>query len=213
MESNQAVRKGVYVTIAAIHEAGHLIVAEALGIPHEGATIDPKRLSKNQGGCFMMRPSEMPKKVARDYAVMSYAGRESELYFFGKDYGGHSDDYECADRSVHWAIADKNGSAGFLQCSNLKKKLKYRAAALVRLHAEIIVKAAGILTTHLSVNATTTQALVSELDRRLSRDNVFLRQAFPKVDRARDGSAITRLELARVEATAAPDNTGHAKQP
>jgi hypothetical protein len=126
-----------------VHEAGHAVAAEVLGIPHHGVTVDPNRcgaypMALNPSGeAFIIDPrpgwsrAMGPKQqIANNVAICLYAGRAAELCVFGYDVGGHLRDYAEARSMILWARRDK--TFGPIQWRTLQRRLVRRADALVR---------------------------------------------------------------------------------
>jgi hypothetical protein len=139
-----------------VHEAGHAVAAEVLGIPHDGATVDPTRC-----GAYRMAPSPYgetfiidprpgwsrlmgPKKqVAESLAICLYAGRAAELRIFGHDVGGHRRDYSEAHRFILWARRDN--TIGPLQWRTLQRRLVRSAETLVSENEVALLRVAAAL--------------------------------------------------------------------
>jgi hypothetical protein len=139
-----------------VHEAGHAVAAEVLGIPHDGATIDPDRCGSYRmalnpsGEAFIIDPRPGwsrvmgPKKqIAENLAICLYAGRAAELCIFGHDVGGHLRDYSEARKMILWARRDN--TIGPLQWRALQQRLVRRADALVRKNEAALRRVAAAL--------------------------------------------------------------------
>jgi ATP-dependent Zn protease len=141
-----------------VHEAGHAVAAEVLGIPHHGATVDPDRcgtyrMALNPSGeTFIIDPRPGwsrvmgPKKqIAKNLAICLYAGRAAELCVFGHDVGGHLRDYSEARSMILWARRDN--TIGPLQWRTLQRQLVLRADILVRENEVALRRVAAALQT------------------------------------------------------------------
>jgi hypothetical protein len=98
-----------------VHEAGHVVIAEILGWPHNGITMDPAKASPLPDGAFAEREAFIPsdfhqwthgddhkQRVAAVYARILYAGRAAEIALLGRDCCGHALDYEHAREAIRW---------------------------------------------------------------------------------------------------------------
>jgi len=140
----------------AVHEAGHAVAAQVLGVPHDGATVEPDRCGSYRmapipsGETFIIdpRPGWSPalgpkKQIAQSQAICLYAGRAAELCIFGHDVGGHERDYSEARRMILWAR--RENTIGLLEWQALQRRLVRRADALVRANEAAIRRVAAAL--------------------------------------------------------------------
>jgi hypothetical protein len=80
-----------------VHEAGHVVIAEVLGWPQNGVTVDPARASPLPDGSFAEGEAFIPsdihqwtrgdghkQRVAAVYARILYAGRAAEIALLGR---------------------------------------------------------------------------------------------------------------------------------
>ena len=154
----------------AVHEAGHAVAAEVLGLPHDGATVEPDRC-----GSYPMAPNPFgetfiidlragwsrtmgPKtRVAQNLAICLYAGRAAELCIFGYAVGGHERDYSEAFRMILWAR--RENTIGLFEWQTLQRRLVRRANALVRGNEAAVRRVAAAL----RQRGTLSQIEISEL--------------------------------------------------
>jgi hypothetical protein len=175
-----------------VHEAGHVVIAEVLGWPQNGVTVDPKaetnrRPDGSRGGGMAFIPSDFrqwvrgnghKQKVAAVYARILYAGRAAEIALLGKDSGGHALDYEHAREAIKWG---QNGISPALRRSRdgtfvgesvedvvrrTERRLQNQAAALVERHKMAIALVADTLRSKTTLTGDDLKALIEEAKRR-----------------------------------------------
>jgi hypothetical protein len=159
-----------------VHEAGHAVAAEVLGIAHHGATVDPKRCGtywlapRPSGETFIVDPrpgwsrAMGPKKdIAHKLAICLYAGRAAELCVFGYDVGGYLRDYSEARSVILWARRDH--TIGPLQWRTLQRRLVYLADALIRENEIALLRLAAALKTTKTLSGDEIRQLMSAIPR------------------------------------------------
>jgi hypothetical protein len=178
-----------------VHEAGHVVIAEVLGWPQNGVTVNPEaetnRLpdGSSAGGTAFI-PSDFHEwtrgdghkhRVAAVYARILYAGRAAEVALLGKDCGGHAPDYEHAREAIKWG---RNGiyptfrrsrDGTFVRQSvedyvvgRTERRLTKQAAVLVERHKMAIAMVAVSLRIKTTLTADDVKALIEDAKRRLA---------------------------------------------
>jgi hypothetical protein len=166
-----------------VHEAGHVVIAEVLGWPQNGVTVDPKA----ETGDTAFIPSDFhawvrgnghKQKVAAVYARILYAGRAAEIALLGKDCGGHTLDYERAREAIGWS---RNGiypafggseDGTFVRQSaeevvrRTERRLEKQATALVKRHKMAIAMVADALRIKATLTRDDVKALIEDAKRR-----------------------------------------------
>jgi hypothetical protein len=175
-----------------VHEAGHVVIAEVLGWPQTGVTVDPKAETKglldgSSAGGRVFIPSDFhqwvrgtahKQNVAAVYARILYAGRAAEIALLGKDCGGHALDYEQAREAIRWGrngidpalSRSKNGTTVGESVEDVvgrtERRLEKQAAALVERHKMAIVLVADAIRTKTTLTGDDVKALIEEAKRR-----------------------------------------------
>src|SRR5919204_4414721 len=154
-----------------VHQAGHVVIAEVLGWPQSGVTVDPTKAGRRPDGSFAEGKAFIPsdfhqwtrgdghkQRVAAVYARILYAGRAAEIALLGKDYGGHALDYEHAREAIRWGRngiypAFRRSRDGTFERQSIEdyvvgwteRRLEKQAAVLVRRHKLAIAMVADAL--------------------------------------------------------------------
>ena len=136
----------------AIHEAGHAVVARALGIPVGEVSIK-ETPGKSCGHSnfddprFSWERGSGPKaKAANNFAVALYAGAEAERHIALSDEVGDGPDCERATACLAWAGAVRGATfVGDDVFDRHEARLRRRAVEFVRLHRSAIEAVAALL--------------------------------------------------------------------
>jgi hypothetical protein len=176
-----------------VHEAGHVVIAEVLGWPQNGVTVDPAKASPLPEGTFADGEAFIPsdfhqwtrgdahkQRVAAVYARILYAGRAAEIALLGKDCGGHALDYEHAREAIKWARsgiypAFRRSRDGTFERQSVEdyvvgrteRRLEKQAAVLVERHKMAIAMVAVSLRMKATLTGDEVRALIEEAKRRL----------------------------------------------
>jgi hypothetical protein len=177
-----------------VHEAGHVVIAEILGWPHNGITMDPAKASPLPDGAFAEREAFIPsdfhqwthgddhkQRVAAVYARILYAGRAAEIALLGRDCCGHALDYEHAREAIRWGRTGlypafrRSRDGTFVRQSiedyvvgRTERRLEKQAAVLVRRHKIAIAMVAHALRFKTTLTGDDVRALIEDAKRRLA---------------------------------------------
>lgn len=187
----------------ALHEAGHVVIAEILGIRQEGATLKPEQFEQvdEEPGFVRAGQATIPnpfedwrrgdgprKRLKEDWATAIYAGEAAEVVFIGFTISAFPDnnvsrDHEDADDALHYCkieykehqvLVYKHRHVEGLE--KTKKKLQKRAKKLCLVYHKTIIEIAQLLYKNGSVTREQVISAVSKnfVTKELARDTYAL---------------------------------------
>jgi hypothetical protein len=177
-----------------VHEAGHVVIAEVLGWPQNGVSVDPAKASPLPDGSFAEGEAFIPsdihqwtrgnghkQRVAAVYARILYAGRAAEIALLGRDCCGHALDCEHAREAIRWGQTGiypafrRSRDGTFMRQSvedyvvgRTERRLEKQAAVLVRRHKMAIAMVGDALRIETTLTGDDVRALIQDAKRRLA---------------------------------------------
>jgi hypothetical protein len=171
-----------------VHEAGHVVIAEVLGWPQNGVTVDPARASPLPDGSFAEGEAFIPsdfhqwtrgdghkQRVAAVHARILYAGRAAEIALLRRACCGHALDYEHAREAIRWGRtgiypAFRRSRDGTLVRQSIEdyvvgrteRRLEKQAAVLVKRHKMAIAMVANALRIEATLTGDDVRALIED---------------------------------------------------